>query len=194
VAGALARRARPSPRLLSAAPPLAAASRTPGLPAPRAGGSRGAAAPRLAAGGGARAHPPAARAAVARLIPCEARRAWASREFFAAWDPRALDLYAQEGLRDRADGQVELKCAPEVEATVFEASGAFDIFTLAPAVTAPTLFLWASRGDFPRDVHEALAQRMPHARVEAVEAGHLIPMERPDLVSEAVLRFARERV
>jgi pimeloyl-ACP methyl ester carboxylesterase len=122
----------------------------------------------------------------------EAREAWESRDFFAAWDPRALALYVQEGLRRRADGRFELKCEPDVEATVFEASHAFDIFALAPAVTAPTLILWASRGSFPRRVHETLAGRMQRARLEAADAGHLIPMERPELVSEAVLRFAKE--
>ncbi len=124
----------------------------------------------------------------------EARAWWQGRDFFAAWDPRALDLYVDEGLRERADGKLELKCSPEVEAAIFGASGAFDVFELAPAVTAPTLFLWAARGSFPRPVHEALAERMPRARLEAVDAGHLIPMERPDLVAEAVLRFSDEPV
>ena len=122
----------------------------------------------------------------------EARAAWEARDFFAAWDPRALDLYVEEGLRRREDGRFELKCEPDVEATVFDSSGAFDIFALAPAVTAPTLILWASRGNFPRLIYEALAGRMQRAHVEAVDAGHLIPMERPELVSEAALRFAKE--
>jgi pimeloyl-ACP methyl ester carboxylesterase len=122
----------------------------------------------------------------------EAREAWESRDFFAAWDPRALDLYVEEGLRRREDGQFELKCEPEVEATVFESSGAFDIFALAPAVTAPTLILWASRRSFPRAIHEALAGRMQRAQIETLDVGHLIPMERPELVSEAALRFAKE--
>jgi pimeloyl-ACP methyl ester carboxylesterase len=122
----------------------------------------------------------------------EARATWQSRKFLAAWDPRALELYLQEGLRARADGQVELKCDPEIEATIFEAGGAFDIFALAPAVTAPVLLVWASQGNFPRAVYERLAGSMQHARIEALAAGHMVPMERPDLVSQAVLRFAFE--
>lgn len=122
----------------------------------------------------------------------DARESWLSRDFFAAWDPRALDLYVAEGLRSRDDGRVELKCAPEVEATVFEASGAFDVFALAPAVGIPVLLLWAARNSFPRALHEALVARLPRGRLEAADAGHLIPMERPELVSQAVLRFARE--
>ena len=39
-------------------------------------------------------------------------------------------------------------------------------------------------------VREALASRMPAARVEEADAGHLVPMERPELVVSAVLRFA----
>jgi hypothetical protein len=40
-------------------------------------------------------------------------------------------------------------------------------------------------------VYEVLASSMADGRVETVEAGHLTPMERPDLVVEAVLRFVQ---
>jgi pimeloyl-ACP methyl ester carboxylesterase len=33
---------------------------------------------------------------------------------------------------------------------------------------------------------------MASARVESLAAGHLAPMERPDLVADAILRFADE--
>lgn len=49
--------------------------------------------------------------------------------------------------------------------------------------------LWASRGDFPRAMYEQLASAMPGARVHDIDAGHLVPMERPDLVLEAVERL-----
>lgn len=116
----------------------------------------------------------------------EARERWAGRSSFARFDPRALDLYAVHGLRERADGGVELKCPGEVEAAVFDA-GHLDVFALAPRVEAPTLFLWARDGSFPRRTYETLAASMPSARVEDLDAGHLAPMERPDLVTAAVL-------
>ncbi len=122
----------------------------------------------------------------------EARSKWEGRDFFARWDARALDLYVEEGLRDRADGKVELKCAPEMEATVFEATGAFDVFERVASITAPVLLLWAARGNFSRSVYESLLERMPRGRVETVDAGHLAPMEQPRLVSDAVLRFTSE--
>ena len=43
---------------------------------------------------------------------------WSGKEMFRDWDPRALRLYVDEGMRDRPDGQVELKCRGEVEASV----------------------------------------------------------------------------
>ncbi|HYB12107.1 MAG TPA: alpha/beta hydrolase, partial [Myxococcota bacterium] len=73
----------------------------------------------------------------------EARRAWAGRKFFANWDPRVLDLYAAEGLRDRPDGQVELKCPGEVEAAIFEQGGKLDSLAAAHDLAVPALLLWA---------------------------------------------------
>lgn len=118
----------------------------------------------------------------------EARAWWAERAFFASWDPRALDLYVLDGLRARPDGSVVLKCMPETEATIFGHSGGIDVFALAAAVRTPTRILWAERGDFSRPVYERMARGMANAVIETVAAGHLVTMERPDLVVEAALR------
>jgi pimeloyl-ACP methyl ester carboxylesterase len=134
----------------------------------------------LAAGARRRAHVFASRE--------DARSRWARRSLFAACDPRALDLYAVHGLRERSDGRVELKCPGEVEAAIFE-SAAIDVAAWARGVRAPTLFLWAKRGNFSRATYEKLAASMPHGRVEDVDAGHLVPLERPELVVDAVERF-----
>jgi len=122
----------------------------------------------------------------------EARRTWAGRKFFANWDPRVLDLYVAEGLRDRPDGQVELKCPGEVEASIFEQGGTVDSLAAARDLEVPALLLWARDGDFPRAFYESVAAAMRQGRVEDVAAGHLLVMERPDLVAAAALRFVRE--
>lgn len=119
-----------------------------------------------------------------------AARAWfRGRPLFADWDPRALDLYVADGLEEAADGSVVLRCRGEVEAAVFGASGGVDVFALARGCPTPTLFLWAARGSFPRAVYERLADSMGDARVETADCGHLVPMERPDRVVDAVRRF-----
>lgn len=120
----------------------------------------------------------------------EARASWIEKPLFADWDPRALDLYLAYGMADRPDGQVELKCSGRTEAAIFSQGFTFDVWKLAEAVEIPVLLLWASRGDFPRAVYEQFAARMADARVEDVDAGHLVPMERPDRVVDAVWRFA----
>jgi pimeloyl-ACP methyl ester carboxylesterase len=116
-----------------------------------------------------------------------ARRHFAERSLFRAWRPEALDLYVACGLRERADGQVELCCPGEVEAAVFAAAHTVDAEQLARrAADVPATALWAARGDFPRAVFERVFAAMPHARVVDVDAGHLVPMERPERVIEAV--------
>jgi len=120
----------------------------------------------------------------------EARAHLGARSLFARADPRALDLYVLDALRERPDGSVELKCAPETEATLFSQSRAIDVFAWARDLVPRTLFLWAARGDFPRPVYEALAASMRDATVETVPTGHLVPLERPDLVAEAAIRLA----
>jgi pimeloyl-ACP methyl ester carboxylesterase len=122
----------------------------------------------------------------------EARAFFAERELFARFDPVALDLYVLDGLRERADGSLELKCPGAVEAAIFAGGAEIDVAALARGAETPTLWLWASLGNFSRERYEALAAGMASARVESLAAGHLAPMERPDLVADAILRFADE--
>ena len=122
----------------------------------------------------------------------EARAWWAERDFFSAWQPEALDLYVLDGLRSRVGGGVELKCPPEVEAAVFRQSRSLDVRALARRTATPCLWLWARGGNFPLPFHQTLVAMMPDARLEELDAGHLVPMERPELVVEAVRRFAGE--
>ncbi|MDX2169285.1 MAG: alpha/beta hydrolase [Deltaproteobacteria bacterium] len=116
----------------------------------------------------------------------DAARAWcAERRFFADWRPEAIELYLLDGMREHADGRLTLKCPGAVEGAVFAGSASVDLFALARRVATPTLVQWARRGDFPRAVHEALADTMAHAQLEALSCGHLVVMEQPELVIRA---------
>jgi pimeloyl-ACP methyl ester carboxylesterase len=118
-----------------------------------------------------------------------ARAFFAERELFERFDPRALDLYVLDGLRERADGSVELKCPGAVEAAIFAGGAELDVDALARGLATPALWLWAEQGSFARERQEQLARSLLHARFEPLAAGHLAPMERPDLVADAILRF-----
>lgn len=118
--------------------------------------------------------------------------AYAGRAVFAAWEPRALDLYAQHGFRDTAEGDVELCCAPEVEASVFRHAATLDPFALAPSLRAPGLLLHA-RDSFPREPYLELARLAPSLELVDLPAPHLAPMTDPALVAahiRAALRLA----
>jgi len=108
------------------------------------------------------------------------------RKFFSSWRPTAIELYLLDGMRERPDGSLELKCPGAVEAAVFGSSSTIDLFALAAQVTVPTDVMWAERGDFPRAVHAMLADTLRAGHVIEVSAGHLVPMEDPRLVLAAV--------
>jgi pimeloyl-ACP methyl ester carboxylesterase len=118
-----------------------------------------------------------------------AREKWRDREPFSSWDPRAFELYLQEGLRVRADGQVELKCAGEVEAAVYEHNSSLDLFEVARELRVPTLLLFAGRGHFSRLMLERLCALSPALRSEEMAAGHLMLMESPEACAERLIRF-----
>jgi len=115
-----------------------------------------------------------------------ARAHFAERSLFEHWLPAALDLYVEHGLAASGDGVV-LLCPGAVEAAVFANGPPLDLDAQARRVDAPTLVLRAARGDFHRVLYDRVFGAMPNARIEEVDAGHLIPMERPDLVVAAVL-------
>src|SRR5262245_41180520 len=61
-----------------------------------------------------------------------AARAWcAKRSLFAGWRQEAIELYLLDGMREHADGSLELKCPGAIEAAVFGGSVDLDIFALA---------------------------------------------------------------
>ena len=120
----------------------------------------------------------------------EAGAIWREKPLFESWTERAFALYLAEGLADRPDGQVELKCPGEVEGAIFGNGPDFDAWEVASRVKTPARLLWAERGDFPRFAYEAIVERMAEADIRDVATGHLVPMERPELVAEEALAFA----
>lgn len=120
------------------------------------------------------------------------RESWQEREPFRSWDSRAFDLYLSEGLRERADGQVELKCPGEIEAMIYETHSRPDTFGAAKKLRQPALLVWASGGDFPLAWYQKLADSASQMRLVEFDANHLLPMVAPDRVAELLLRFGSE--
>lgn len=120
--------------------------------------------------------------------------AYRTRPAFARWRDEVLRLYAEHGTFRREDGQLELKCPGEIEASVFEHSRSLDTWDRLPEIRCPALVMHGELTGEPFvPLMAEIARRLPHARLLSVpEAGHLAPMERPDAVAQAILEFTAE--
>jgi len=119
------------------------------------------------------------------------RERWREKGTFADWDPRALELYLTHGFRDRADGQIELKCPGAVEAAVYESGRRFDAWRDAKETRVPTLLLHAGRGNFPRAVDERFASGSSAIELRTLDAPHLMAMTCPDPIADDLLAWVR---
>ncbi len=105
--------------------------------------------------------------------------------------PDSLRAYVDYGFRDRADGQVELKCRPEDEANIYMMGAANGLFTRLGDVVPPTLV--ACGGD-SRSITPAFArrlvERLPNAEIEVWDGhGHFGPLDDPDRAVASMLAF-----
>jgi non-heme chloroperoxidase len=85
--------------------------------------------------------------------------------------------------------------AGPVRRGLLEAMLRMDLRAGLSAVTAPTAVVYGPRDMLtPRAMAHALAEAIPHATlVEAPGAGHMLPLERPDLVADVIVALADRR-
>lgn len=116
-------------------------------------------------------------------------KAYTGRGAFKTWPAETLADYVAGGFVDRADGKVELACAPAWEASNY-ASMANDPWTAAARVARPVTIFRAEKGSTCRvGDRDAFARRnrAGHLSLTLVAGtSHFLPMERPDLVREAL--------
>jgi pimeloyl-ACP methyl ester carboxylesterase len=130
------------------------------------------------------------------------RSVWSSRdEAFASYgskppldvlDPDALRAYVDYGMRDRPDGQVELKCRPEDEAATYAMGTANGVYPRLRDVRCPTVVVCGEHTDaIPPQLGEMIVERLPDGRLEVMPGvGHFGPMQDPEATVESMLRFA----
>lgn len=124
----------------------------------------------------------------------EAFAAYKGRGAFKAWSDVQLADYLAAGLRESAEGDVQLACRPEWEASNFATSQGHDIWSVLQRAPRPIRILRAATGStcgLDAAQVDALAAR-GQVSVETVPGStHFLPMEHPDLVQQ-VLREAME--
>lgn len=117
-----------------------------------------------------------------------------SRATFAKWRDDLLRLYVERGTYQREDGSIELKCSGEIEGAMFAQSGSLPIWDVLPKIEAPVMVMHGETTEaFLSMVAAQVASRVQDGRLETVAgAGHLAPMERPEVMAERVVEFLRE--
>ena len=131
------------------------------------------------------------------------RRRFASREAavanyaeklpYSLLAPEALDAYVRHGFAPTADGAVEIKCRPEVEAQLYLMGPRHRAWDGLRRVECPvTLMRGAVLIPGPAYWAEAIVGELPNVRFLEVEGlGHLGPLEDPErmaaLVAEALV-------
>jgi lipase len=121
-----------------------------------------------------------------------------TRPPFASWREEVLRDYCEFGLLQK-DGEFELACPPDVEASIYEQStaAASDLYQGIPSIQQPVVIMRASTlltlAVFELSASPTapdLAARFPRGRdLPLADRSHYIPMESPDLVAEEIARL-----
>lgn len=113
--------------------------------------------------------------------------AYKGRGAFRTWPDEVLADYLEDGLRERADGRVELSCAPAWEASNFSAQGS-DAWRAVRQVRCPIRVLRAEYASTCRVGPGWAARAQAPVRIELVpRTTHFLPMERPERVREVLV-------
>jgi pimeloyl-ACP methyl ester carboxylesterase len=101
--------------------------------------------------------------------------------------PAALRAYVDHGFREGPDGDVVLKCTPEVEAATFDAGTRANAFVGLPGVGSRVVVAASGDEQAPAAIAPLVAQSLPHGRLERhPELTHFGPMEDPALIATAI--------
>jgi pimeloyl-ACP methyl ester carboxylesterase len=122
----------------------------------------------------------------------EAFQRFRRRSVFSRWSDEALWDYVACGLHENDSGRLSLTYPREWEARIY-ATIPDDIWELLPQVTQPTLAVRGAESDTLNEEAWGLWQELqPEATfLSYAESGHLLPMEKPDSVAEAIGAFLK---
>jgi pimeloyl-ACP methyl ester carboxylesterase len=113
--------------------------------------------------------------------------AYHDRAGFKTWSDAMLADYVADGFRDLPDGQVELACSPLWEASAYGAQGN-DVWGAFARTRCPIRVFKAEHASTCSiDAEQAAEIGAGRIEVQLVPGtSHFLPMERPDLVQEAL--------
>jgi lipase len=117
-----------------------------------------------------------------------------SRPLFMRWDDEMLHLYLKHGMKPDEEG-LKLTCSPVKEASLFMGGTHFNPWPILPEVTCPVLVIEGALSENRGFIeYEKATSLFPKGRYLLVEdAGHLIPMEKPVMITKTIQSFFSEK-
>lgn len=120
----------------------------------------------------------------------EAARAYLrERGVYRSWTETAMQAFADHALREAADGSVELKCPPWMEASIFS-SAPQRLWPAVRRIRVPTLLVHGTQTMpfVPQGAQRAAQINPLHIHLQEVEGGHCFMQEHPDHAARLVAR------
>jgi pimeloyl-ACP methyl ester carboxylesterase len=114
-----------------------------------------------------------------------------SRGLFKKWDKEVLDLYVQHGITPGDQGGLQLTCSPQREAALFMGGRQHNPWPEPAKITAPVLVVEGETSENRALIDlEKITSLFPQGSYRLIEgAGHLIPMEQPQVITEVIRDF-----
>jgi len=117
-----------------------------------------------------------------------ARERLAQSALFQSWHPQALEDYLSSGFEWGADGSLQLKCPPAIEAQLFE-MGPSDGVLSSARIESPTWLEQAQHGWFRPRHYDAYRSLFRDLTMVMTDGCHCIPMHAPAATSERIRAF-----
>lgn len=113
---------------------------------------------------------------------------FASKLPMNAWDPATLRAYVEHGTVERAEGGIQLKCTGEIEAAVYDGSGASDVFERLGELQLEVTLVTAENSDV-RALAELQRTLFPKVDFRVIpDCSHFIPQEKPREILTLILK------
>ena len=120
-----------------------------------------------------------------------ARAALQSRFPYSGFATSALEAYLDGGFEVTEEGDLVLRCAPEIEAWAYQGASALDLWPLIPRIEAPVRVIAAEHSAMPPPLLERIGRCRGGVRVDQVAGTtHFAVMERPEQVGALLADFA----
>jgi pimeloyl-ACP methyl ester carboxylesterase len=118
--------------------------------------------------------------------------AYSSKPPLDVLTPESMRAYVEYGLRDRGDGVLELKCAPDIEARTYAMGPNHGAYARLGEVRAEVLVVVGETStSVDAELGARIAAQLPRGRLEVLAGlGHFGPQQDPDACVASILRFA----